>query len=250
MLGDRRKIEVRIVAYYLSKYGEKALDHLGYDKYNVAYKDIGNRLGYKAASIKNRRDDFDVINDNNRRGWWQKELSKLSLEVFEEFGYLSEDALAEIVMEILHGKFEYINTFLELSEHKEEQEYNNGGITGRKAEELFRDYFNSGNLSDFKGNLIDTRDKGCGYDFKLVEDSVVAFEVKGLSAESGGVSFTDKEWSVAKRLRDKYNLVIISNVFTTPKIKVIEDPYGKITPKKRINTVISVNWTFQSKGLI
>jgi hypothetical protein len=253
METNRKIREARIVAYYLSKFGDKALENLGYEKWNDAYNDIGNRLGYKPASINNRRDDFDAVNDNGRRGWWKQEIPKLSLEVLEEFGHLSEDALTEIIKEILFSELENISSILGLPDVKEasskDQSYNNRGITGRKAEELFKDYFNSGFFSDLKGDLVDTRDEGCGYDFKLVRDSIIVFEVKGLASESGGVSFTDKEWSVAKQLRDNYILIIISNVFANPEVKIMVDPYGKITPVKRMTKVISVNWTFQSKDL-
>lgn len=59
----------------------------------------------------------------------------------------------------------------------------------------FREYFNEGRILDFKGELIGSRDKGCRYDFKFARNSRVVFEVKGLSSEGEGVSFTVKKWS-------------------------------------------------------
>ncbi|MED1627243.1 DUF3883 domain-containing protein [Bacillus mycoides] len=255
MESNRKK--ALIVAYYLSKYDRNALEVLNYETFSAAFEDIGKRLGIKKNTIKNRRDDFDPIHDNGRSGWYQQELPKSSLDVVEKFEGVSEDALAEIVKEILYGQTEDSFMIDDVLEDEDEGEdgsvrrktFSNRGVTGRKAEEVFIEYFNNGHLSSFSGDLIDTRDEGCGYDFKLNGDSGVVFEVKGLSSESGGVSFTDKEWSIAKQLRENYILVIISNVFETPEAKIIVDPYGKITPVKRINKVISVNWTFQSKSL-
>lgn len=241
-----------IVAYYLSKYDRKALEVLNYDSFRAAFRDIGAKLGIPHNTIKNRRDDFDSINDNSRSGWYQKELSKSSLEVAEKFGNISEDAITEIVKDILLEQNDD-TTILELlgtdNDASNTRAYNNRGITGKQAERLFINYFNDGLFNQYEGHLIDTREDGCGYDFKLSGESGIVFEVKGLSSEDGGVSFTDKEWSVAKELGSKYILVIISSVFLNPKIRVVVNPYEEINPTKRLTKVISINWTFQTRGI-
>ncbi|NPC91928.1 DUF3883 domain-containing protein [Bacillus sp. WMMC1349] len=249
-LTNRRK--ALIVAYYLSKYDKKALRSLQYETFRAAFHDIGTKLGIKPNTIKNRRDDYDSIHDNGRNGWYQKELSKRSLEIVQTFEGVSEDALKEIVEDILNGNAEnedILDIFKEDSEGDLSVTYNHRGVTGKKAEQIFMDYFNDGFLSDFKGDLIDTRDEGCGYDFKLARDANIVFEVKGLSDATGGISFTDKEWKVAKQLRKNYNLIIVSEVFVSPKVRLVVDPYEKINPRKNITKVVSVNWIFQSKDL-
>ncbi|CAH2714787.1 hypothetical protein BACCIP111895_01963 [Neobacillus rhizosphaerae] len=241
-----------IVSYYLSKYDRKALKELKYDSFRAAFRDIGAKLDIPPNTIKNRRDDYDSLNDNNRSGWYQKELSKSTLDVVEKFGNISEDALTEIVKDILFSSNE-ISSISEIlqtyGDTSSDRSYNNRGITGKRAEKLFIKYFNDGFFDAYQGELIDTRDDGCGYDFKLSGESAIVFEIKGLSSEVGGVSFTDKEWSVAKELKTKYILIIISNVFNNPRIKLIVNPYEKINPTKRLTKVISVNWTFQTKEL-
>lgn len=251
MMESNRK-KALIVAYYLSKYDKCALQVLNYETFRAAFRDIGERLGIKPNTIKNRRDDFDSIHDNGRSGWYQKELSKSSLEVVGKFEGVSEDALIEIVKEILCNSADGVmfDVLDDENAPSKNQVFNNRGVTGRKAEELFFKYFNRGYFVDFIGELIDTRDEGCGYDFKIAGELPTVFEVKGLSSQDGGISFTDKEWTVAKQLRERYVLVIIRNVFVEPELKIVKDPYGKITPIKRVNKVISVNWTFQSKDLI
>ncbi len=223
--------------------------NLNYDTYKEAYNDAGKRFGYKPNTIKNRRDDFDSIHDNGRNGWYQKELSKNSLEIIDTFGHISEDAMTEIVRELLsNNEYQVSNIpFGSLFTEPSKISYNRG-LTGKKAELLFMEYFkqNYNNLN--QGKLVDTRDEGCGYDFKL-EDTSIVFEVKGLSSKDGGISFTDKEWATAKEKAGDYNLVVISDVFTSPNIKLINNPYKTITPTKRYYSTLSIMWSIQSKKL-
>jgi hypothetical protein len=240
-----------IVSYYLSKYDRKALKELNYDSFRAAFRGIGEKLNIPANTIKNRRDDYDSINDNHRSGWHQKELSKSILEVAEQFSNFSQAALTEIVKDILfttNGSNSLLN-LLRSEEDNNHHSYNNRGVTGKQAEKLFIQYFEQGYFEEYSGELIDTREEGCGYDFKLKGDSEIVFEVKGLSPKEGGVSFTDKEWSVAKELKLNYILVIIKKVFKEPKITVVVNPYEKINPTKRFSKVITVNWTFQTTQL-
>lgn len=252
-MKESNRKKVLIIAYFLSKYDRKALESLNYKTFTGAFKDIGERLGIKPNTIKNRRDDFDSVNDNSRSGWYQKEISKSSLEVVNKFEHISEDAFSEIVKEILFFQKEE-NDLLDILENDNEAKgsriYNNRGVTGKQAERLFINYFNEGNFEEYKGELIDTREQGCGYDFKLQGEKDIVFEVKGLSSVNGGISFTDKEWAVAKQLRGSYILILINNVFSTPNCKIIPNPYEKLNPTKRITKVISINWTVQCKELI
>lgn len=74
-LKYKKQEKVLIVAYYLSKFNYEALNKLNYKTHREAFNDIGERLEVKPNTLKNRRDDFDSINDNGRKGWYQKELS-------------------------------------------------------------------------------------------------------------------------------------------------------------------------------
>ena len=100
-----------------------------------------------------------------------------------------------------------------------------------------------------QGNLIDTRDLGCGFDFE-VRNSKVVYEVKGLSGNDGGVLFTDKEWRVAAELQENYHLVLVRNCFIEePTIVVFSNPHQKFSPKQQITTTINVNWGIISSDL-
>ncbi|WP_404453977.1 DUF3883 domain-containing protein [Virgibacillus necropolis] len=251
MNSNRNK--VLVIAYYLSKYNRRALLNLNYNTFKDAYDEASNKLGFKPNTIKNRRDDFDSIHDNGRSGWYQKELPKRSLEIVNILKNLSEDALTEIVKDILSSD-KSKNNIINLIDNGEENGtidsfFNSRGVTGKKAEELFVEYFNNGFFHKYQGDLIDTRDEGSGFDFKLDGNSGIVFEVKGLSSESGGISFTDKEWETAKKLEGNYNLVILTDVFNKPEIKVINNPYNIIHPTKRVYRSVAISWNIQSKEL-
>jgi hypothetical protein len=241
-----------IVSYYLSKYDRRALNTLSYVSFRQAFREIGAKLEIPPNTIKNRRDDFDSINENNRSGWYQKELSKSSLEIVDIYGAMSEDALTEIVKDIIFfqdNKTDYLPDLFENKNNSISHSYNNRGVTGKQAENLFVQFFKDGLFNKFNGDLVDTRDDGCGYDFKLSGKSEMVFEIKGLASHEGGISLTDKEWSIAKKLKSNYILVIISNVFSNPTLKVIENPYEKIKPVKRFSKVVSINWSIHTKEL-
>lgn len=98
-------------------------------------------------------------------------------------------------------------------------------------------------------DLIDMRDYGCGYDSQIVvsDKQVYGIEVKGVSEDIGGVLFTGKEWETACAMKTDYYLVFVSNVNSTPVIKVVNNPYEKFLPKRSLQNVIQINWTISSK---
>ena len=124
-------------------------------------------------------------------------------------------------------------------------------ITGRKAEEIFmewfidQEYFPAGKL------LIDMRDYGCGYDFQFIisNNQVYAIEVKGCSDDTGGILISQKEWNTARIMKTDYYLIIVSNINNKPEIDIINNPYEKLSPKRNIQTVIQVNWTVPAQQL-
>jgi hypothetical protein len=246
-----------IVALYLSKYDLQAVERLGYKSRRQAFREVGQKLNVNQYTIKHMRDQFDTIY-SHRAGYHQVPLPPSRAEVAEKYSHLSEVALYEIVMDILNENSDsmdeiesYVN-ILDISKEKDENkkgknketpEYTSRGITGIKAEILFKEQFNNGSISGFANReLIDTRQDGSGYDFKLKGEPETYFEVKGLAAEKGGILFTDKEWTVAKEKQDQYILVFITNIDQEPKLQLIKNPYQKLTPLKNIYTTINVNW--------
>jgi hypothetical protein len=123
------------------------------------------------------------------------------------------------------------------------------GPTGKKAEQYFIKYHTDNNLP-MAGELIDTRDLGCGYDFEIKSETTQHFiEVKGLAGNKGGMLFTNKEWGKAKQEREKYTVCLVSNINELPQISFINDPFTKLNPKKNIIQTVQVQWNVSNNQL-
>ncbi len=251
----QQNVPALIVAYYLSKYDEKAYFNLGYKTKKEAHLDIGKKLNVNPNSVKNRRDEFDPIHGNKRVGWYQRELTSGRKKLVETFQDLSELGLREIVISILRNQsfidtetFEVITTQIQNSERDKKPFYLRGQ-TGRKAEDLFINYQKEFGLPH-AGDLIDTRDLGCGYDFEILTSADNFFvEVKGMDKNSSGVLFTDKEWLMANKNGDKYYLVVITFVSGKPEFTIIKNPATKLNPRKNLFTTVQINWSISNNDL-
>jgi hypothetical protein len=243
-----------IVAFYISKFDRRALETLGYTTYTDAFKNIGESLGVKENYIKFRRDEFDPVHPW-RKGW-RREMDRRIISAIEALQDLSEQDLAEIVRRILNDtnyrrsdEIQKITSLFDNEEPLVVKDYILRGPTGKRAEEEFISYYSKNRLP-INGELIDTRDEGTGYDFKIKTGNEKYYiEVKGLSEASGGILFTSKEWQTANLEKDKYFLVIVSNVDTHPLVKIIKNPASKLAPKRNVLRTIQVNWSVSPKEL-
>lgn len=241
------------VAFYLAKFNKLAYSNLGFGYQSQTHKTIGNILDIKPATVKNWRDEFDSLFEH-RAGWYQRKLSPSRISVVEAVNNLDEYSLRSIVLDIL-VKERYTNITEDLNplvsiipeETKKQSKrvYVPRNITGRKAEEIFMEWFN-GNQRVFpkQRGLIDMRDYGCGYDFQVIvsEKQVYAIEVKGFSEKEGGIMITGKEWETACSMKTDYYLVFVSNINEKPSINIINNPGEKLSPKRNLQTIIQVNW--------
>ncbi|KYG27727.1 DUF3883 domain-containing protein [Alkalihalobacillus trypoxylicola] len=250
-----------IISYYLSRFDKTALINLNYDTNTQAFQEIGETLKVKPNTIKNMRDEFDPLHPNSRKGWYQRELRPSRLEVLERYSHFSEDALTEVVKDILRDYAsnssikENIQTYINDIENDDvvketsNHTYTTRGITGKKAEELFEVFFREGEIEGLTGDLIDRREDGCGYDFEMEESPFYVFEIKGLLVKHGGILFTDKEWSVAKKFGKRYYLIVINNIAESPSVTIIRNPYECLNPSKSVYTSIDVNWSVKSNQI-
>jgi len=196
-----------LVSYYLSRCDKDAYKHLGYLSFSQAVGNIGKILNVKPNTIRNMRDEFDPYHNNPRIGW-KRELTGSRLKVLRAFQDTDDDTLLEIIKEILtNNEFKKTEEYRDIETLFEERVQNIGkkktarspvfilrGPTGKAAESFFIEYFKKTG-EPIKGELIDKRDAGCGYDFEIKNDQQTCFvEVKGLSSENGGILFTNKEW--------------------------------------------------------
>lgn len=248
------------IGFYLAKFNKEAYLNLGFGNQIETHKTIGNRLDIKPATIKNWRDEFDPL-FGHRAGWYQRGLSISRIKVLEAIGDLDEYTLRSIVLDILAKgrdievpeEFEPLVSIIpEEKKKKQKRVYIPRNITGRKAEEIFTKWFQSGQKILPQGKeLVDMRDYGCGYDYQIVisDKQVYGIEVKGISEDEGGILITGKEWETAKRMGTDYFLVIISNINDEASVRILNNPYNILKPKRNIQTVIQVNWSVSDKKL-
>jgi hypothetical protein len=245
-----------IVAFYLSKFNKEALKNLNFRTDVEAFKTIGQKLGVKENYVKFRRDEFDPIHPW-RKGW-SRPMDNRMVRAIEALQDLEESALRSIVLDILNDEkyrqSEEITRITQLfSEVKNENakpgKYILRGPTGRAAEEYFISYHTKTKLP-VAGQLIDCRDLGCGYDFKIVSDKRETYiEVKGLAEMSGGILFTDKEWRTAKEKSSNYIVCMVKNVPQSPTINFITNPHNTLKANKTIYTTVQINWSVAEKQL-
>ncbi|BFM43260.1 hypothetical protein CFS9_19010 [Flavobacterium sp. CFS9] len=243
-----------IISYYLSRFNDTGFRNLGYTTWDEAFKDIALKLDVKKSSVKNWRDEFDPIH-GHRVGWYQRPMNPSRVNVVNAFEDMNEEDLREIVFDILNKNIFQQNENLEtIDSIISDKQYDGSGKfilrgpTGKKAERYFIKYHMEKGLP-VRGELIDTRENGCGYDFEIKNSETYYVEIKGINAKTGGIVFTNKEWSMAKRKMEKYFLVIISNLNDVPQIRIINNPAKELSPKKNIFKTIQINWNVNENDL-
>lgn len=245
-----------IISYYLSRFNDEGYQNLGFGNQINTHNKIGELLSVNPHTIKNWRDEFDPL-FGHRVGWYQRPMSPSRIRVAQAIDDLEEQQIREIVLDILSGKIqndeEELEHLLKIVTTDAGKKKNSKFIlrtpTGKAAEEHFLKHFIK-HKKPFNGNLIDCRDYGVGYDFRIEdEDGNYYIEVKGLTEISGGVLFTSKGWSVAGKEKENYFLCIVSNLGTNPEIIFIQNPAAKFTPKKNIYTSIQISYSLTQNQL-
>ncbi len=252
-MNENHKLALYI-SYYLARFDKAAYEKLNFGNQSQTHQKIGELLSVKPSSVKNWRDEFDPL-FGHRAGWYQRPLSPSRVQVANALANLSEQEVYLIVKNILKeqkAEIANIKTLTELVDdtaETKESRFILRAPTGKNAEDYFIQYFKE-NEKPFKGELNDTRDLGCGYDFEIVNgDSSYFIEVKGLSKQSGGILLTNKEWETAKSTGDNYFIVLISNLEEKPQVEFIRNPYNILSPKESIIKTIQVNWSVSAKQL-
>lgn len=238
-----------VISYYLSRFNDEAVNNLGYKTWKDAFADLSDKLQINKHTIKNWRDEFDPFH-GHRAGWHQRQPRKTISNIISQFEQLEEFDIRQIAVEIINGN----KIDLPEIDNSENEVITNPifilrGPTGKKAEQFFIEYHRLNSLP-VAGELIDTRDLGCGYDFEIKSESNQHFiEVKGLASNIGGLLFTNKEWETAKQERTKYTVCLVSNINDSPEISFINDPFSKLNPRKNIIQTVQVQWSVSNNEL-
>jgi hypothetical protein len=244
------------ISYYLARFDHDAYNNLGFGNQLETHNKIGEILLINPHTIKNWRDEFDPV-FGHRAGWYQRPMSPSRVRIVQALENLEESQIREIVKDIISGRIQneeddleqLLNIVTTDDDKKKTSIFILRSPTGRLAEEFYLKHF-AENKKPFDGELIDCRDLGVGYDFKIeTQNGFVYIEVKGLSAFSGGILLTSKEWEVAKAKDMNYFLCLVSNLSEKPKVTFIQNPAGKLYPKRNITTMIQISWSITEKQL-
>jgi hypothetical protein len=238
-----------IIGLYLSKFDKEALKILGFNGFMEAYNTLGYAIGAKPLSLRNYRDEFDPYFSNSRKGWYNRNLRKHCEEKMQEFSALNFNEYTDLVKELIIENYAIEKVVSSgISGSNSGESVAKRLMTGKSAESYFMSNYNS--IALFEGyNLTDTTNFGCGFDFKLsLGTKFFCVEVKGLNAGYGSISFTEKEFFVAKEMKEKYCLFIVSNFARKPIHQYFIDPLNSgIEYKKVEKQVIVVNYTASIK---
>lgn len=245
-----------VCGYYLSRFDEEAYASLGYGTQQATHDALGMALRVAPTSIKNWRDEFDPVHDNPRRGWAGREMYPSRRRTIEALGDMSQSELLSLVRTFIAEPSgpvarEFVGVLggADAEDADDANAYSLRGQTGVKAENAFVAH-HAHNSMPIQGRLIDRRWDQCGYDFEIEGASRSVFvEVKGLCGDSGGVTFTDKEWDTAKRMGDVYYLALIRHAGTSPQVTLIRNPFEKLEAQMRIVTTIQTGWAVAERTL-
>jgi hypothetical protein len=236
-----------LAGYYLSRFDEIAYRRFPCNTQADVHKYLADRIGVPASSVKLWRDEFDPIHPNSRKGWHNRKMAPSRVRMAEMLAGVSEAGVYRLLDDCMQNPDADVIEMLQQAESVQDETVrapSTRGVTGARAEELFVEWFESGQ-SIFDAPLKDCRQLQCGYDFEATfNGDVVYVEVKGLKGQTGGVLLTDKEWSVANDVGDKYFLVIIRCVDSVePRLEVFRDPTNALSASQNVTTVIQVSWT-------
>ncbi len=235
-----------LAGLFLSKFNLEGLKFLGFDNFTEAFNVVGLALGVQPASVKNYRDEFDPLFPNERKGWHKREIRKYCKDVYDTFGSLSLIDFSKLLKDIIYKNYDLDILMEEIakSEGEKESSFAKRLVTGQAAEQYFKDNFLSLDLfSDC--SFEDTTKIGCGFDFKLVpekKDFYFGIEVKGLNEQNGNIALTNKEYTVAKLLKDRYFIFLVKNFKEKPQHQIYKDPIEKLNFKKVEKNVLQINW--------
>lgn len=239
----RLETEALVIGYAMSRLDAKYLAARHYRSWQEAYKDAAQSLSEPVASFKNLRDEFDPVHPNPRQGWHQRDLRPNRQRVLDEMQEVSDDALMELVSRILQrdedATAEAIDALAIVT--KRPANVAERLLTGRRAEEYFLQH--SERLVQAKPErILDLRQSALGFDFGIDGQPESAIEVKGLKQMSGGIQFTDREWSEAKYRQENYWLVVVGNLIGDPIARVFQDPYSTLTAQCTYQTSVTASW--------
>jgi len=219
----RLETETLVIGYAMSRLDHGYLRARNLSTWQEAYDEAATKLSVPQLSLKNLRDEFDPVHPNGRKGWHLRPMRPSRLRIINEMTDISDEALVEFIDRILSRDEDAVEEAIDALAVVTRRPANVAErlLTGRRAEEYF--LANSQAIVQVERELIvDLRQSAVGFDFGVKNKQTQAIEVKGVKGMSGGIQFTDWEWSQAKYRRSDYWLVVIGNLAGNPIPLVIQ----------------------------
>lgn len=102
MLNDNAS-KVSIIAYFISKYDKTAVMDLGYRNYSDAFNGIAPLFQKSSSFMKMRRDEFDALVSDTRKGWKNRKPARGVLQMHEDLKNCTYSELFETCKKLLNG---------------------------------------------------------------------------------------------------------------------------------------------------
>jgi hypothetical protein len=233
-----------LIGLFLSKFDEEGLNELGFEGFHHAFNALGYAVGTKPASIKNYRDEFDPYFSNPRKGWHKRTIRDYCQKLLDGFASLNLDDFADLIKSFVIKDYDVEKIVEKTTPLNTNESVAKRIITGKAAEEYFMANYLS--IGQFVGYALkDTTYLACGFDFKLsLQSDFYCVEVKGLNANRGSITLTEKEFRVANELKHRYCLFVVANFIEKPNHQVIFDPLcSGLVFRKEERQVTQVNYS-------
>jgi len=212
--------KVTLTGLYLSKFNDSALKALGCTGVWQAFNIIGYSLEASPASVKNYRDEFDheisKITPSHPRKGWDRPLKTRSQKLYELFAHTNFDNFTDLVRSFLVPSLENEKLVAKVTHQAVNMNLAQRLATGQAAEAYFK--MNYPAIDVFKNyGIADVTSYGCGYDFHLsCQSDFYCVEVKGMNANKGAIMMTEKEYTLADSLKERYCLFVVRDFQRVP----------------------------------
>lgn len=245
--------EALILGYVMSRENEEYLRARSLRTWQDAFREAGTALGVRPASIKNLRDEFDPLHENGRKGWRNRAVRADRLRIFLDLSELSSQTILALADRILArdgaATEEVVSVIAAPPLRHAVQNIEKRLLTGATAEAFFlRNSFRLVGVQP--SDLLDRRNAACGYDFAVRGDDTMVFEVKGMAGQSGGLSFTEREWNEASIRREQYQAVVVGDVDaliesqddSRARSQIVPDPTRNLPARCLFRTTVTATW--------
>ncbi|MBP3228198.1 MAG: DUF3883 domain-containing protein [Bacteroidaceae bacterium] len=235
---------LNLVGYGMAKFDYAFIREFGCKTktaFGQYFVDLGLANTWKAVS--NRQDSFDPYFDNGRRGWYQRnQREHIKLFIDSLFGNEDAHGLANIVKLYIQDLNAGINLTTTKMSPAVKSKFKQLQETGKEAEFYFMSNYKS--VDQFaNGILEDARLWGDGYDFQIqTNNAFLLAEVKGVKENHGSIRLTQNEYIKAQEYKSDYVLVIVSNLASSPKLSLVENPVEQLVLTSREQRSVQVNY--------